>query len=517
MTVQPISDQGEEASNSIPASPQLDGQLFAAVDLGSNSFHLIVARHEHGQLQVIDRLREMVRLAAGLDDDGNLVGHARDRALECLARFGERLNGIPQGHVRALATNTLRRVRDPRPFLLLAETALGQPIEVISGHEEARLVYLGVARGLPASTMRRLVIDIGGGSTELIVGVNDRPEILDTIAVGCVNVSAEFFGNGRITRSKLKAAQTAVALELRPVRDTYRGAGWEYAVGSSGTIRAVERVLHESGWSSRGVIRQGLKKLRRALEDLGKAARLDLPGLSDERKAVFPGGVAVLSACFRNIEIQEMRVSDYALREGALYDLIGRVQHSDPREASVAALAKRYGVDVEQAERVRATALRGFAQVNTAWGLGDQLRELLGWAAQLHEVGLAIAHTDYHRHGSYLAQHSNLTGFSREEQLIVSTLILGHRRKLTANTAAPLPERLVERVTRACVVLRLAVLLHRSRQCDEVPAIDWKAEGDDLTLKFPKGWLGTHPLTGEDLNREAKYLRRVGIRLVMKN
>jgi exopolyphosphatase/guanosine-5'-triphosphate,3'-diphosphate pyrophosphatase len=419
MTSQPTDTYEELPGSETSPVSELDDQLFAAVDLGSNSFHLIVARHEHGQLQVIDRLREMVRLAAGLDDEGNLVGHARDRALDCLARFGERLSGIPREHVRALATNTLRRVRDPRPFLLLAETALGHPIEVISGHEEARLVYLGVAHDLAASARRRLVIDIGGGSTELIVGIGDRPEILDTIAAGCVNVSDTFFANGKITRSKLKAAQTAVALELRPVRDTYRGAGWEEVVGSSGTIRAVARILHESGWASRGVTRQGLKRLRHTLEDAGKASRLELPGLSEERKAVFPGGVAVLSACFRNIEIQEMEASEYALREGALFDLIGRVRHSDPREASVAALAARYGVDMDQAERVRSTALRGFAQVSSAWGMSDQLRQLLGWGAQLHELGLAIAHTDYHRHGAYLAQHSTLNGFSREEQLIL--------------------------------------------------------------------------------------------------
>jgi exopolyphosphatase/guanosine-5'-triphosphate,3'-diphosphate pyrophosphatase len=458
----------------------------------------------------------MVRLAAGLDDEGNLVGHARDRALECLARFGERLSGIPSEHVRALATNTLRRVRDPRPFLLTAETALGHPIEIISGHEEARLIYLGVARDLPLTGKRRLIIDIGGGSTELVVGIGDRPEIMDTISAGCVNVSERFFSDGKITRAHLKAAQTAVALEIRPVRDTYRGGGWEEVVGSSGTNRTIAQVLQESGWTGGGISRQGLKKLRQALVDAGKVSRLTLPGLSEERSAVFPGGVAVLSACFRNIEIQQMGVSEYALREGALYDLIGRVQHSDPREASVSALAARYGVDLDQGERVRSTALRGFAQVSAAWGLGEHMRELLGWAAQLHEVGLAIAHTDYHKHGAYLAQHSTLNGFSREEQSILATLILGHRRKLSAQTVSSLPERLLEPVTLTCVALRLAVLLHRSRQRDEVPTVKWTAGDDALTLKFPRGWLDTHPLTGEDLARETDYLKKVGIQLAVR-
>lgn len=493
-----------------------DERLFAAVDLGSNSFHLIVARLEHGRLHVIDRLREMVRLAAGLDEDGDLVGHALDRSLECLARFGQRLKSVPQEHIRALATNTLRRVRDPRPFLHLAETALGHPIEIISGHEEARLIYRGVAQDLAPSSKRRLVLDIGGGSTELVIGVGQRPEVLDTIAAGCVNVSKRFFKNGKITRRKFKDAETAVALELRPVRDTYRGADCGEVIGCSGTIRAAARVLSESGWTEGEVTRQGLKKLRRAMEDRGRASCLDLPGLSEERRAVFPGGVAVLSACFRNLAISSMTTSEYALREGALYDLVGRTQHEDPREASVAALAARYGVDLGQAERVRSAALRGFAQVSATWGLKDELRELLGWAAQLHEVGLAIAHTDYHRHGAYLAQHSTLDGFSREEQLIIAALILGHRRKLSSRTTANLPERLIEPVTRTCIVLRLAVLLHRSRQRDATPTVTWRVDRDRLTLEFPRGWLALHPLTGEDLGREARYLRRAGIDLVVK-
>ncbi|MEJ2237412.1 MAG: Ppx/GppA phosphatase family protein [Gemmatimonadales bacterium] len=503
------------AAASIPGDA-LDNHLFAAVDIGSNSFHLIVARFEHGQLQVIDRLREMVRLASGLDDDGKLVDDARDRALECLARFGERLSGIPGDHVRALATNTLRRMRDPRPFLLVAETSLGHSIEIISGHEEARLIHLGVTRDLPLTGVRRLIIDIGGGSTELIVGVGDQAEIMDTVAVGCVSVSEQHFPNGKITRSRFKAAETAVALELRPIRDTYKGAGWEEVVGSSGTNRAIAQVLHESGWTDSGITRPALKKVRQSLIEGGKVSRSGLPGLSDERSAVFPGGVAVLSACLRNLEIAQMSVSDYALREGALYDLIGRVQRSDPREASVAALATRYGVDLAQATRVRSMALRGFAQVAGAWELTDAMRDLLGWAAQLHEVGLAIAHTDYHRHGAYLAQHSTLNGFSREEQLILSALIFGHRRKLTSRTVAKLPPRLARPVTYTCVLLRMAVLLHRSRQQDEVPNIRWEAGSETLKLEFPKGWLETHPLTGEDLEREQNYLKRVGIRFEVR-
>ncbi|KPJ90338.1 MAG: hypothetical protein AMS18_11235, partial [Gemmatimonas sp. SG8_17] len=430
-------------------------------------------------------------------------------------RFGERLSGIPMEHVRALATNTLRRSRNPRAFLLLAETALGHPVEVISGHEEARLIYVGVSHDIAADN-RRLVVDIGGGSTELIVGSGEWPEIIETLSAGCVTVSERFFADGKITRSALRAAQTAVALELRPIRSIYRNAGWNEAIGSSGTVRAVAQVMQESGWAIRRVTRSGLKKLRRALESAGKVSRLDLPGLSEERRPVFPGGVAVLSACFRNLEIEEMRVSEYALREGALYDLIGRVRHSDPRTNSVVALATRYQIDQAQAMRVHDTALAGFDQIRSAWDLTEHDRESLRWAARLHEIGLAIAHTDYHRHGAYLARHATLNGFSRREQLVLSALILGHRRKLSAQIVAELPEDLTESVMLTCVVLRLAVLLHRSRQIDELPEIQWRAHDSCLVLTFPHGWLGTHPLTGEDLSREREYLKRVGIELTVE-
>jgi exopolyphosphatase/guanosine-5'-triphosphate,3'-diphosphate pyrophosphatase len=497
----------------IDSEANSEGKVFAAVDLGSNSFHLIVARYDHGRLQVIDRLKEGVRIAAGLDEDGNLSGEACDRAIECLARFGERLIGVPREHVRAVATNTLRRSRDPQAFLIPAETALGHSIEVISGHEEARLIYVGVAQDLATNKKRRLVIDIGGGSTEFVMG-RTGPEHLDTLAVGCVGISQQFFPDDKVTRAALEAAQTAVAVEIRPVRQTYGAPAWEEVVGSSGTIRAVSRILENSGWATRGITSRGLKKLRRALEGSGKVGRLDFPGLSEERRPVFPGGVAVLSACVRSLGIEEMRVSEYSLREGALYDLIGRVRHSDPREASIAALASRYRVDDEQATRVRETALAMFDQVKEEWGLREQDRRLLAWTVQIHEIGLAISHADYHRHGAYLARHSMLDGFSRAEQLILSALILGHRRKPAADSMVDLPPRLVRQVTRSCAILRLSVLLHRSRQRDGIPPMKCSAHGDQLELSFPAEWLAAHPLTSEDLRREQSHLRRFEIELV---
>ncbi len=445
------------------------GETLAAVDLGSNSFHLIVARREQGQLQVIDRLREMVQLAAGLRDDGSLNDDARGRALECLMRFGQRLQGISPDRIRALATNTFRQMQSPRAFLAEAEQALGHPIEIISGREEARLIYFGVAQELVERDRRHLVVDIGGGSTELILGSGFEPDTLETVSLGCIGYSRRFFPDGVITRAAFKEAEIAAALELRPVRKMFRRGRWERAVGSSGTIRAVERVLANGGSDAQAITRAGVKGLRRAMAAAGHVDRLKLPGLPDERRSVFPGGVAILAACLRNFEIDEMTVSDGALRDGALHDLVGRVQHFDPRKASIAAFAARYRVDQAQAARVSATALTAFDQVAGSWQVGPSHRQALDWAARVHEVGLAIAHSGYHQHGAYLVENSELPGFSREDQLVLATLIRTHRRGLSAEVFATLPDRLVLQVTRLSALLRLAVLVHRSRLARALP------------------------------------------------
>lgn len=485
-------------------------EFFAAVDLGSNSFHLIVARHDDGQLRVVDRLREMVRLAAGTAANRDISPQARARALACLARFGQRLQGIPSERVRALGTNTLRRARNAGDFVASAEAALGHPIEIISAYEEARLIYNGVAHDM-APSGRRLVIDIGGGSTEFILGEGHTPQELESAAVGCVSVTETFFDGGAITRKRFKDAQTAVALELRPLRKTFRTGGWDEVVGSSGTIRAVAAAVSELGGGHGPITWSGFKKLRKTLERAGHIDRIAVPGVSAERAPVFPGGVAVLEACFRSLELEEMRVSDAALREGALYDLVGRSRHEDPRAASVAAFAAQYRVDQAHADRVRATALAGFDQTAGSWDLTAAYRDMLGWAAELHEVGLVIAHDHYQRHGSYLVANSNLSGFSRGEQLVLATMILGHRRGLLSDAFDSLPERRIIPVTRATVLLRLAVLLHRTRLRDHVPSIEWQAEAAVLDLTFPPGWLDRHPLTTADLEVEQKRLRKIGL------
>lgn len=489
-------------------------QTVAAVDLGSNSFHMIVARVLNGQLHVLDRLQEMVRLAAGLDEQNRLDKAARERALECLSRFGERLRSMPPGAVRAVGTNTLRRARNGAKFRGQAARALGHPIEIISGQEEARLIYQGVARNLPDNDEQRLVIDIGGGSTEIIIGRRLEALLTESLYIGCVGSSLRHFPQGRITSKAWRRAETAAHLEFRPVEAQFRARGWQSAYGSSGTVRAVSAVLQARRWSEGGITLELLYRLRAALLTAGYVKQLkwlDVVGV--ERAMVLPGGVAVLIAAFEALKIERLEVSDGALREGLLYDLLGRIRHEDVRARTITGLSARYQVDRAQAERVMQTARHCFSQVAEAWKLGEEEAQALEWAARLHEVGLAIAHSKYHRHGAYLTQHSDMPGFSLEEQRLLATLVRVHRRRFPEEIFDGMPKRQARKARRLAMLLRLAVLLHRGRAETELPGLRVEAGRRSLRLHFPRGWLTRHPLTREDLAQESDFLKAAGMRL----
>lgn len=492
---------------------QPPSERFAAIDLGSNSFHMIVAREVDGHLQVRDRLREMVRLAGGLDTRGNLDEAAREHALACLRRFGQRLGDFPPGTVRAVGTNTLRKA-NCAGFLRLAEEALGHPIEVISGVEEARLIYLGVAHGLPDSDANRLVVDIGGGSTELILGRRFEPLELESLYMGCVSHSKRFFADGAISERAMRDAVIAARLELQVIENDFSGIGWEQTVGASGTVRAVGEVVRSMGWSDDGITLASLRRLAAELVNAGHIDRFKLSGLKDERLAVFPGGVAVLLAIFESLPIQKMQVSDWALREGVLYDLIGRVHHEDVRERTINALFEGYRVDRRQGARVENTAKAALAQVAVNWDLeGEENELLLGWAARLHEIGLAIAHGSYHKHGAYLVEHADMPGFSSSEQKLMAILVRGHRRKFSTALFKALSKSQAQRMQRLCILLRLAVLLHRSHSDAPQPDVGFIPGNKSLELKFPGGWLAGHPLTEADLAQEAEWLQAARFRL----
>lgn len=489
-------------------------ETVAAVDLGSNSFHMIVARIADGDLQVIDRLKEMVRLGEGLTADKYLNPVVANRALACLERFGQRLRGMEPGSVRAVGTNTLRQVRAEARFLEQAELALGHAIDVIAGREEARLIYLGVANGLAVGDERRLVVDIGGGSTEIIVGEGVTPRLRESLHMGCVSMTRAQFPDGKITEKRMERAELAGALEVRPVREPFRGSGWKTAVGSSGTIKAIASVVEAQGWSADGISAQSLDKLRNALIACGKSNAIDLKGLSDERKPVFAGGVAVLRSVFTALGVEHMQVSEEALREGLIYEMMGRIRHEDVRERTVSALCQRFDVDGQHADRIKATALTLYGQVAQAWELTNpDFPNMLGWAARLHEIGLTIGHSQYQKHGAYLLRNADLSGFTRQEQSVLAALVVGHRRKFPVQDFLALPKPVRDCSRHLCVVLRLAVLLHRSRSPTTKPYPMLIADGQRLRLNFPTDWLAHNPQTRLELEQEAERLAAADIQL----
>lgn len=489
-------------------------RTLAAVDLGSNSFHLVVARVVDGLPLVVDRLRERVVLAAGLDAQGRLDAPAEARALACLRRFGQRLRGVAPDAVRAVGTNALRQARNGASLLRRGQAALGHPIEVISGQEEARLIYQGVAHELPRDGRTRLVVDIGGGSTECIVGRGLKPLQVDSLFMGCVSWTRRHFPGGRVRARDLEAAVMGAALEVEPLGQRYRRLGWQQAVGSSGTILALEEVLREEGWSRGGITRKGLERLRRELLRAGHVRALRLPGLKAERAEVLPGGLAILLALFDGLGIARMEVAQGALREGLLYDMLGRLHDEDPRAQAVEAMARRHGVEARHAAAVERTALGLLAQCARAWDLGGEgPRRLLGWAARLHEVGTSLSHTGYHKHGAYLLAHSDLRGFGRLEQQRLSALVRNHRRSLDEAPLEALPRAQREATLRLTALLRLAVRLNRGRTGRATLQGRLVACGRRLVLSFPAGWLEARPLTGADLAEEAGELAAAGLRL----
>ncbi len=489
--------------------------VLAAVDLGSNSFHMIIARLRDGHFQVVDRLREMVQLRAGLDKDHYLSLEAQERALACLERFGERIKDLPFGDVRVVGTNTLRIAHNSRRFLRQARLALGHPIEIITGEEEARLIYLGVAHALAFDNSRRLVMDIGGGSTEFIIGEGFRGLMRESLEMGCVSYSQKYFEDGKTPASSMQKAMLSAARQIRTIQRPYRQAGWQEAVGASGTIRCVANICKEHGWADDGIITaEALQKMVQHLIEAGSVEAASLQGLSEDRGKVIAGGVCVLAAAFDRLGIDRMTVSDGALREGLLYDLLGRIQHDDERDRTVDALARRYDIDTPHAERVSVMATQLFEQVAREWELDyDDLLHRLQWACKLHEVGLAISHHQFHKHSSYLVGHSDLPGFSREEQQVLSVMVRGQRRSFPKKHLKKLPDELQLSTQRLTVLLRLAMVFNRGRSEQADTYIKLRVEGKRLFLTLPEGWLKEHPLTEADLVHEAEQLKKIDLRL----
>jgi exopolyphosphatase / guanosine-5'-triphosphate,3'-diphosphate pyrophosphatase len=495
------------ASKSVP-------DVLAAVDLGSNSFHMVVARYTHGQLVILDRLREMVRLGAGIEPDGRLNKEVAARALACLERFGQRLRDMRPDSVRVVGTNALRRARRKEAFVERAREAIGHPIEIVSGIEEARLIYSGVAHTMPAGPGRRLVCDIGGGSTEIIIGEGLVPLELESLQMGCVRLSEEFFADGRLSQKRMQRARVAARQAIEPYQAAFRKRGWDEAVGSSGTVRAIGDSIRELDVAAVDIGADGLERIIHELGKIEHIRDLKLNSVTDDRKLSFAGGVAILAEVFEQLGIESMRVADGAMREGLLYDLLGRYTDEDARERTVRSMQGRYHVDLAQAERVESTAVNFLEQVEEAWNLADPAIELiLRWAARLHEIGLDVAHSGYHRHGAYLLANADMAGFPREEQKLLAIMVGSHRRKPAIEEADELTAPWDKRAPAMTLLLRIAVLLRRGRSTVPLPQFKLTARADSLELRFPPDWLDDHPLTVADLQAEINHLKEVGFRL----
>lgn len=485
--------------------------ILAAVDLGSNSFRLQVARVDNEQIYLLDGLREPVRLAAGLTENKLLDKESQQRALACLQRFGERLRGLPREAVRAVGTNSLRVAKNAPEFLPQAEAALGFPIEVIAGREEARLIYLGVAHGLPQSAGKRLVMDIGGGSTEFIIGSGLEPIKLESLYMGCVSYSLRYFPDGKTTKSNLKQAEIAARNELQTIVGDYRQTGWGIALGSSGSARVLCDILEQNGYSEAGITRDGLEQLRTELIRVGDIRRLELQGLKSDRVPVLPGGFAIMYAALNELGIEQMVPALGALREGVLYDLFGRFHNHDMRDVTVQQFMRRYHVDVRQAERV--ARLSGvLAQQFLEGHPNEEVLRLLEWASRLHEIGISVAHSGFHKHTAYILKNADMPGFSKKEQDRLSILALAQRGNLEKIRGQLFTTFTTEDIS-LVMALRLSTVFYRNRSDAPLPAMQGRFSGTKFHLALQAGWRAQNPLTDTALQEEAKQWREWGVTL----
>lgn len=482
---------------------------FAAVDMGSNSFRLEVVRVSGDQLYPLDSLKETVRLAGGLTQDKKLDDATQAGALACLQRFGERLRGLPPDTVRCVGTSALRIAKNADVFIHKAEIALGHPIEIVAGREEARLIYLGVAHSLPATEDKRLVVDIGGGSTEFIIGQGLQPYERESLHMGCVNFTQRFFATGVIDKAAMKAAEMAARVEVERIARTFSKAYWQQAIGSSGTARALREILEKNGLAERGITASGLAKLRNLLIKAGRSDDIELAGLRGDRRPVIAGGFAIMAGLFDELGIEQMDVAETAMREGILYDLLGRFHQQDMREATVDEFMRRYHIDTRQAEHVKQVAQKLLAAAGMP---SDKDKRFLDWAACLHEIGLSVSHGGYHRHSGYILENADMPGFSRSDQARLALLARAQRGVLMKLPEFASESALSDQERLLVWVLRQAVIVCRSRAEVELPDVKVEANGKKFRLSLPEGWLEQHPLTRRALEEEAVHWHAIGIR-----
>ncbi|MDD5274037.1 MAG: exopolyphosphatase [Methylovulum sp.] len=490
-------------------------EIVAAVDLGSNSFHMIVCSLNEGKLITLDQLKEMVRLASGLDKNNILDLETQQRALACLERFGQRIRNFPPESVRVVGTNTLRAAKNAAQFLVKAEQALNHPIHIISGIEEARLIYQGVAFSLGSPGNLRLVMDIGGGSTEYIIGSGENPQSKESLHMGCVSVSNNFFPDGKLSKDAFNKAVLFAEQQLEPIEIRFQRSNWDVAIGASGSLKAIAKVLEAKNWSNNGITRSGLELLANHLTQCTHISELNLPDFDEERLPVFPGGLAIAYATFKSLNIEQMTISDGALREGLIQYLLGRIYDQDIRATTIQNTAERYHTDRQHAARIKQTVHYILENATTQWSFAadEDGHQFLDWAADLHEIGQDIAHSQYHKHSAYIIENSDLAGFSKQDQIVLAAIIRSHRRKFSFARFVNLPAPWHQYAAYLTLVLRLAVLLRRNRHDEALPEFKINLGKSKMALKFPSGWLARVPLTHADLAQEAEYLKDAGFTL----
>ncbi len=491
---------------------------FAAIDLGSNSFHMVVAREDAGQLRLLDRLREPVSLGAGLDADKRLTEDVQERALSCLSNFAQRLRALPQKNVRAVGTKTLRRATNAREFLRQAERVLGHKIDVIPGREEARLIYHGVrASGEMIGPAPYLVLDIGGASTEIAVGSEAQPDFTESISAGCVVATQKHFSGGRVTEARWRRAVSDVRIELRPLKRALQRSQWQSAIGCSGSIKAIANHLLRTGIGEGDTVTSDdLQGIRDTLIAGGSIDHSAFDGLPESRRRVFAGGCAVLTALFESLDIESLRVSQAALREGVLYELFGHTEN-DVQRHTVGSVQRRFGIDTDQANRVAETVTTLIDNLQGSWDITPHNRRLLQHAAHLHEIGLAISHSQFHKHGELLLNRTDLPGFTRREQSTLATLVRLQRRRFNAKLIPEALEADRVEVMRMALLLRIGLILCRDRQQTPTAPLDINARKREVTMSAPASWYGAHPLTHSELQRESDFADAAGLALVLRD
>ncbi|MCZ2720997.1 Ppx/GppA phosphatase family protein [Marinomonas sp. 15G1-11] len=488
-------------------------EKIAAIDLGSNSFHMVIAQINHGQLRITNEYGEKVQLAAGLVNDV-LDDDALQRGLDCLSRFAQVIEDMPLGSVRIVGTNALRVADNRYDFIGKAMDIISHPVEIIAGREEARLIYVGVSNTMDHGDQKRLVVDIGGGSTEFIIGQHLKPIMTESLHMGCVSFRQRFFADGVINKTNFQKAVTSARLELFSIQDDYLEEKWDIAIGSSGTIKAAYNIIKENAWSKKGITLKALKMIQKALFEAGHADNINLVGLKPERKSTFAAGIAILTAVFECFDIKQMDFSNGALREGVLYDIVGRYTETDIRETTVQYLLNQYHIDTQQSKLVMNTAISALAQVKEDWGLNSvSVEDLLRWGALIHEIGVGISHSRYHKHGAYIISESDLPGFSQQEQQALANLVLRHRRKFSQSLMYRFTKSDQLELDKLAILLRLAIVMHHDRKEGDMPIFTLQAKDKTLKLEFLPDWLASRPLTEATLQQEADYLAAEGYKL----